>query len=442
VHFEIVGESTLVDREILERLKPPITHLLRNALDHGIEGPADRARIGKREDASLRLEAVHSAGMLLVTVADDGRGIDIEAVRRVVVQKKLSTPEISQRLSEAELLEFLFLPGFSLRDSVSEISGRGIGLDVVRTMAREVGGHVHITSSKGQGTRFQFDLPLTLSVTRALLVEISGEPYGVPLARIDRVLKASRESIQSIEGRQYFTIDGQPVGLVAAHQVLELAPPQVSSDDVSIVVLGEKTSRYGLVVDRFLGELELAILPLDTRLGKVRDISSAAQMPDGSPILIIDADDLNSSIASLASGQRLSRVGSATEKETRRKRILVAEDSLTVRELERKLLESGGYVVDVAVDGMEAWNAVRTGHYDLVMTDVDMPRMDGIELLKLIRKDGRLKSVPTMVVSYKDRQEDRNRGLEAGADYYLTKASFHDKALLGIVADLIGAAES
>ncbi|HWB95749.1 MAG TPA: response regulator, partial [Bryobacteraceae bacterium] len=256
------------------------------------------------------------------------------------------------------------------------------------------------------------------------------------------VLKVPRESIQSVEGRQYFTIDGQPVGLVAACQVLELAPAEATDAEVPVVVLGEKSSRYGLVVDRFLGEVELAIIPLDQRLGKVRDISSAAQMPDGSPVLIIDADDLNSSIARLASGQRLSRVGPTADKEARRKRILVAEDSLTVRELERKLLESGGYAVDVAVDGMEAWNAVRTGHYDLVMTDVDMPRMDGIELLRLIRKDGRLKSLPAMIVSYKDRQEDRDRGLEAGADYYLTKASFQDKALLGIVADLIGVAES
>lgn len=442
VKFEIAGESTLVDREILEKLKPPLIHLLRNALDHGIELPADRVRASKPEEASLRLEARHSAGMLLVTVSDDGSGIDVEAIRSAVVRRKISPPEIGGKLSEAELLEFLFLPGFSLRDTVSEISGRGVGLDVVRTMAREVGGHIHIASSRGQGTRFQFDLPLTLSISRALLVEISGEPYGIPLARIERVLKVSRKSIESIEGRQYFTLDSEPVGLVAAWQVLELAPPLASNADVPVVVLGENTSRYALVVDRFLGEIELAIVPLDPRLGKIRDISSAAQMPDGNPVLIVDVDDLNSSIASLASGQRLSGVGASTEKQTKRKQILVAEDSLTVRELERKLLESGGYAVDVAVDGMDAWNALRTGNYDLVMTDVDMPRMDGIELVKLIRKDGRLKSLPVMIVSYKDRQEDRDRGLEAGADYYLTKASFQDKALPGIVADLIGAPES
>ena len=184
----------------------------------------------------------------------------------------------------------------------------------------------------------------------------------------------------------------------------------------------------------------MVVRTLDPRLGKVKNVSSAALMPDGSPVLIIDVDDLKRSIEKLASGQGLVRVGSQTEEDAakKRKRVLVVDDSLTVRELERKLLDGRGYSVDVAVDGMDGWNAVRTGHYDLVVTDVDMPRLDGIDLLKLIRKDSRLKSLPVMIVSYKDRPEDRNRGLEAGADYYLTKASFHDETLLRVVTDLIG----
>jgi two-component system sensor histidine kinase and response regulator WspE len=287
-------------------------------------------------------------------------------------------------------------------------------------------------------------LPLTLSVVRTLLVEIGGEPYAFPLARIDRALKLPRERIESLQGRQHFTLGEEQIGLVAAHQVLELKSPPPPNGEVSIVVLGDKNGRYGLVIDSFLGERELVVRTLDPRLGKVKNISSAALMPDGSPVLIIDVDDLKRSIENLASGQRLFLVGSQTDDETtrKRKRVLVVDDSLTVRELERKLLDSGGYAVDVAVDGMDGWNAVRTGHYDLVVTDVDMPRLDGVELLKLIRKDARLKSLPVMIVSYKDRQEDRSRGLEAGADYYLTKASFHDETLLQVVTDLIGRSDS
>jgi len=443
VRLEVKGESTAVDREILERLKAPLDHLLRNSLDHGIETPAERQGSGKPAEGLLQIEACHSAGLLLVTVADDGRGIDSEALRGAVVQKKLTTLETAQKMTEAELLEFLFLPGFTLKESVSEISGRGVGLDVVQTMVKEVGGRVRVSTRKGHGIKFQVELPLTLSVVRTLLVEIGGEPYAFPLARIDRALKLPRERIESLQGRQHFVLEEERIGLVAAHQVLDLEESPPSAAAASIIVLGDKAARYGLLIDSFLGERELVVRTLDPRLGKVKNISSAALMPDGSPALIIDVDDLKRSIEALVSSQRLARVASeaGTEAVKKRKHVLVVDDSLTVRELERKLLAGRGYAVDVAVDGMDGWNAVRTGHYSLVVTDVDMPRMDGIELLKLIRKDSRLQSLPVMIVSYKDRQEDRGRGLEAGADYYLTKASFHDETLLQVVTDLIGGSE-
>jgi two-component system sensor histidine kinase and response regulator WspE len=197
-------------------------------------------------------------------------------------------------------------------------------------------------------------------------------------------------------------------------------------------------------VDRFLGERELVVQPLDGQLGKVKDIAAGALMEDGSPVLIVDSDDLLRSMDRLVSGGRPDRVGgaSATGHEKARKRVLIVDDSLTVRELERKLLGNRGYDVEVAVDGMDGWNALRAGHFDLVVTDVDMPRMDGIELVSLINKDANLKSVPVVIVSYKDREQDRRRGLEAGAAYYLTKGSFHDETLLQVVVDLIGEAHS
>jgi two-component system sensor histidine kinase and response regulator WspE len=437
--LEVIGETTTVDRDILELVKAPIGHLLRNAIDHGIEAPSDRQRAGKHEEGTVRLEAAHSAGKLLITVSDDGFGIDPEVIRKAVVEKKLTTAETAHEMSVAELLEFLFLPGFSLKEKVSEISGRGVGLDVVQTMVKEVGGGVRIFSEPGKGTRFLLELPLTLSVVRTLVVEISGEPYAFQLARIDTTLRLPIDQIQSVEGRQHFSHSGSQVGIVGGAEILELGAEKYSGE-LSIVIFGNKNGRYGLVVDRFLGERELVVRPLDPRLGKVKNISAAALMPDGSPLLIIDVDDLIREIERVLSGHRLAKIGKKDDADTikTRKRVLVVDDSLTVRELERKLLDSRGYLVDVAVDGMDGWNAVRTGHYDLVLTDVDMPRMDGIELVTLIRKDNRLKSLPIMIVSYKDRAEDRQRGLEAGADYYLTKGSFHDETLLHAVVDLIG----
>jgi len=220
--------------------------------------------------------------------------------------------------------------------------------------------------------------------------------------------------------------------------------PQPFGNELSVAVIGDRSRRYGLIVDRFLGERELVVQPLDSRLGKVQDIHAAALMEDGSPVLIIDVEDILDSIERLISGgmsaQAAQDVLGRTER--KRKRILAVDDSLAVREVERKLLASQGYIADVAVDGLDGWNAVRTGHYDLVIIDIDMPRMDGIELAARIKKDPNLKSVPVLIVSYKDRDEDRLRGLEAGADYYLTKGSFHDKTLLHAVADLIGQAEA
>lgn len=442
--LEILGAATQVDRDVLEKLDAPLGHLLRNAVDHGIESPERRRAAGKAAEGVIRLEARHTAGTLQILISDDGAGVDVGALRETIVRRKLATADFARSLSEPELLEFLFLPGFTLKETVTEISGRGVGLDAVLNMVKQLRGTVRVTSQLGSGTRFVLQLPLTLSVVRTLLAEVGGEPYAFPLAYISRTLSLPRGQVEMLEGRQLFEFEGRPVGLVDASQVLGGTPSPASGDSATIIVIGEPANRYGLVVDRFLGERELVVRPLDARLGKVKDIAAAALMEDGSPVLIIDVEDLRQSVEKLISSGRLNKLpqGANAENRAARKRVLVVDDSLTVRELERKLLDSRGYEVEVAVNGMEGWNAVRTGNFDLVVTDIDMPRMDGIELVSLIRKDPSLKSLPVMIVSYKDREEDRRRGLEAGADYYLTKGSFHDDTLVRAVVDLIGEAVS
>jgi len=442
VRLEIVGAATQVDRDILEKLEAPLGHLLRNAVDHGIETPDERRAAGKAAEGMVRLEASHSAAALHIVVADDGRGIDLNKVRETVVKRRLANAEIANKLSENELLEFLFLPGFTMKKEVTEISGRGVGLDVVQDMIKQVRGLVRISSQLGTGTRFQLQLPLTLSVVRTLLAEIGGEPYAFPLVNIVRAVKVPREKVEILQGRQHFNLDGQQVGLVAAHQILGGDESKFIGNELAVVVIGDQHNRYGLVVDRFLGGRELVVQPLDVRLGKIKDISAGALMEDGSPVLIVDVEDMIRSMEKLAGSDRLNKVNrnASDVVEKPRKRVLIVDDSLTVRELERKLLDHHGYDVEVAVDGMDGWNALRTGHFDLIVTDIDMPRMDGIELVGRIKKDVNLKSLPAMIVSYKDREEDRRRGLEAGADYYLSKGSFHDDTLVQAVVDLIGEA--
>ncbi|MBK5535895.1 hybrid sensor histidine kinase/response regulator [Pseudomonas sp. TH08] len=444
VRLEIEGEKTQVDRDVLEKLEAPLTHLLRNAVDHGIETPQQRLLQGKPEEGLIRLRASHQAGLLVLELSDDGNGVDLEKVRRSIVERQLSPAETAAQLSEEELLTFLFLPGFSLRDTVTEVSGRGVGLDAVQHMVRQLRGAVVLEQTAGEGSRFHLEVPLTLSVVRSLVVEVGEEAYAFPLAHIERMYDLEPEDIVQVEGRQHFWHEGQHVGLVAASQLLNRPASQSSGATLKVVVIRERDAIYGVAVERFIGERTLVVLPLDERLGKVQDISAGALLDDGSVVLIVDVEDMLRSVDKLLNTGRLERIARHGNQavEAARKRVLVVDDSLTVRELQRKLLLNRGYDVAVAVDGMDGWNALRSEDFDLLITDIDMPRMDGIELVTLLRRDNRLQSLPVMVVSYKDREEDRRRGLDAGADYYLAKASFHDDALLDAVVELIGGARA
>jgi len=438
VHLELRGGDTLVDRDILSRIENPLNHMLRNAVDHGLELPAVRVANGKAPMGTIVLEARHRAGMLNIEIVDDGQGVDPQRIRRAVVERKMATPAMADAMSNGELMEFLFLPAFSLKEDITEISGRGVGLDIVQDTIRQQNGTVHVQSQPGLGFHTSITLPLTQSIVRSLVVDVRGEAYAIPIVKIERVELVPQTAIHTLENKQFFDLNGENLGLVSSAQVLELGDME-HHELLPVIVIGTGARRYGLVVDAIRGEQSLAVQSIDPIFGKLRDISSAALLNDGEPVLILDVPDLLLSIEKLlAEGglHQLARADSAARR--RMKRILVVDDSLTVREMERKLLTGRGFEVDIAVDGIDGWNVVRSGDYDLVITDVDMPRMDGIELVNLIKKDIHLHTLPVMIVSYKDRPEDRARGLAAGADYYLTKGSFHDETLLDAVHDLVG----
>jgi len=439
MQLRIVGEDTLVDRDILARIESPLNHILRNAVDHGMEDPAGRAAAGKQPCGTVVMEARHRAGMLSIEISDDGRGVDLEKIRRTVVERKMASATMAQAMSQAELMEFLFLPAFSLKEATTEISGRGVGLDIVHDTIRDQNGTVRIESELGKGFTTHITLPLTQSIVRALVVNIKGEAYAVPIVKVERIVKVPPDAIHTLENKQFFDHEGEHLGLVSAAQVLELGDSTPADDELPVLVIGTGARRYAMVVDTIRGEESLAVQAIDPIFGKMRDISAAALLDNGEPVLILDVPDLLVSIDKLLHEGALHQLARTGHLERRKlKRILVVDDSLTVREMERKLLVSRGFEVDIAIDGIDGWNVVRSGEYDLVITDVDMPRMDGIELVSLIKKDIHLHKLPVMIVSYKDRPEDRARGMAAGADYYLTKGSFHDETLLDAVADLIG----
>lgn len=439
--LDIQGLKTPVDREVLERIKSPLDHILRNAVDHGLELPAEREEAGKPASGTIVLSAFHSAGMLSIVIKDDGRGVNLDSLRSRIVERGLTNEVMAATLSEAELLEFLYLPGFSTRDAVTEMSGRGVGMDSVMTVIKEMNGVVHIRNRPGQGFQLHIQLPLSLSVIRALLVEIEGEAYAFPLSRIEHIEKIDDSEIKTLSGKSYFVAENRNISLISANQILELGHSSCDSESLSVVVVGDHNGSYGVIVDRFIGERELAVQKLDSRLGKVKDIAAAATLDDGRMSLIFDVEDMLHSIAKIFGADVVDidsvRTGESVDKRLG-KRILVVDDSMTVREVERKLLQQCGYEVDIAVDGLDAWNTLRKNNYELVITDVDMPRMNGIELVEQIKADSRYSGLPVVIVSYKDRDDDRQRGLSAGADYYLTKGSFHDDTLRNAVVDLIG----
>ena len=443
VILEINGENTTVDRDILEKLDAPLNHMIRNAIDHGIESPEERLKKGKSETGTITINASHQAGRLLIQVKDDGRGVDIESLREKILGKKLVNKQMAESLSKTELLDFLFLPSFSTRSEVTELSGRGVGLDIVHSALQEIRGKLHADTEIDHGMEINMELPLTLSVIRSLLVKIQNELYAFPLAKIQSLFTIKKQDISILEDKQYITINDKHIGLIHCAQILGEQTKKTTDERIPVIIIGDWNMSYGLVVDELIGEKSLALRTLNKKLGKIKDISAAALTDDGEPVLVFDTDDLLQSIQDIISGKNLYKIDAVNESDSSNvKRVLIVDDSLTVREIEKKLLESKGYIVDVAVDGVDGWNIVRNGNYDLVISDVDMPRMNGIELIKLIKADLSLSTLPVMMVSYKDRAEDKQKGLEAGADYYLTKGSFHDDTLIEAVVDLIGEAKS
>jgi two-component system sensor histidine kinase and response regulator WspE len=433
VALEVLGEDTRVDRDILERLESPLSHLLTNAIDHGIETPAERVASGKPAEAHLRIRARHENGRLVISIKDDGRGIDSAELRERIVRLGLVSAETAATLSAAELLEFIFLPNFSTRETVSEVSGRGVGLNVVQSMVQEAGGSVVVQSELRAGTTFRLTLPVTRSVVRVIRIQVEGELYAVPLVRVDRV--AVLEPLAGANPSDPPTVDfnGARIPLIPLGMLLGLSTRPLPAGATPMLLCGE----VAFAVDRLVDEVELPVRSLDARLGKIPGVSAASLDEDGMPLLILDVEDLVQTA--------LGRTGSAEEaerSESSTPHILVVDDSHTVRESERRLLVRAGYQVTTAKNGQEAWNLLRLNDYDLLISDVDMPQMNGIELVTKVRENARLARMPVIILSYKDREEDRRSGFDAGADYYLTKGDFQNENFRQAVIDLIGTAGS
>ncbi len=425
-HLQIEGESTLVDREVIEKLEAPLTHLLRNAIDHGIEFPEERKKQGKAEEGTITLRADHHGGMLSITLSDDGKGVDLDRLRKILIQKKIVDPEMAYQLPDSELAEFLFIPALSTSMQVSEISGRGVGLDVVRHFVQEVGGKIRIMFEPGRGTTFHLLLPVALSLIHALVVTISKELYAFPLGGISRTEMIDPDKIVSVNGAITFHCGEEEVPLVFAWELLGLARPVEKNEKICIIFLEDQTKQYGLIVDRFISEKTVSVLKIDPRLGNIEHVSSSAIMEDGLPLFILNPENILTSMIE------------HKEKNIKKKKVLVVDDSSSMRELVSEVLEKNGYEIDTAVNGLDGWNALQEyGHYDLVISDVNMPRLDGIRFVTAIKNDSLFQHIPVIMISYSESEEDRSKGLQAGAKIYLGKSTLTPEILLTAVVEAL-----
>ncbi|MBF0353490.1 MAG: hybrid sensor histidine kinase/response regulator [SAR324 cluster bacterium] len=436
VRFQINGDDTRIDKAMIERIKAPLEHLIRNALDHGIESPDMRKQRGKSAEGTLTLSAFQRGDEVHIELEDDGGGINLEKLREKIVSLNLLSAEKIQYLKTDELLDFIFLPGVTTRKEVSSLSGRGIGMDVVKFEIEKMHGKVITRSEPGQYTAFTLRLPLSLAITHTLLMEASGQLYAIPTSMVEQYFVIETGQIEQIGGKNVVTIDGKP-HLVAWLSELMGNPLPEFMTNIRMPALMFRMDNTDVVViaDHFAGESEVVVKPLDPRLKKVQNLMGATLLNDGRIALVVDVIDF---LHTIRESQYQALQNKMVQKpEQAVKKILIVEDSLTIREMERKMLQKAGYDVTLAVDGLDGMNKIRQQLFDLIISDIDMPRMNGLELTRSLKADEKYRQIPLVIVSYKDRAEDRKRGMEAGADHYIAKNQFDSGEFLQLIQRLI-----
>lgn len=432
VQLVIEGGDVEIDRSILEGLKDPLIHLVRNAVDHGIEPPAVRMQAGKARCGRLLVKAALRGPQVEVTVADDGGGIDLEAVRTRALDRGLPAAT-----DERELLQVLFQPGFSTARIITDVSGRGVGLDVVKVRVESLHGNVAVESSPGSGTCFSISAPLTLTTLRTLLVSAGERVFAVSSTTIEQLRRVEPDDFRSVGGRDVIVGNGPPVPVVSLAETLGVAARDTArAGKLPAVLIAAGGQRVAFLVDELLVEQEVVVKSLGERVRRVRHVSGATLLPTGQIALVLNAAELVRS--ALEPGQRRSiKPGPAAATTHESKRLLIADDSVTTRSLVKSILEFSGYHVTAAVDGAEAWRLLQERGADLVVTDVEMPNLDGFGLLETIRRSKRFHELPVIMVTALDTPEHKARGIEAGANAYLVKSAFDQAALLETIGQLL-----
>jgi two-component system chemotaxis sensor kinase CheA len=432
VELVVEGNQVELDRSVLDGLRDPLRHLVRNAVDHGAETPAERRAAGKATTARVCVSAVLRGAQVEVTVADDGRGIDLDALRRQLQKRGVQEPTDARELSRT-----VFLPGLSTSRLITDISGRGVGLDVVKSRVEALHGTIDLNFVPGRGTRFTLTMPLTLTTLRALVVTVSGQTFAFADTVVHRLVRVDSLDVRCIEGREMLTLGGPPMLVVSLAEVLGLpgGPPR-KVGKVPAVVIGAGEGQMAFVVDELLAEQEIVVKALGSRIRRLRHVSAATLLPSGAVALVLNAANLvRTALTRKSPGSFIAPA--IHDGKPPRRRLLVVDDSVTTRTLEKSILEAAGYEVTVAADGRAAWQLLQERSFDLLVSDVEMPRMDGIALTEAVRASRQVADLPVVLVTARATAEDQARGLAARANAYLLKSAFDQTNLLETIAQLL-----
>ncbi|MDD2734134.1 MAG: response regulator [Desulfuromonadaceae bacterium] len=440
IDLTISGDEIEIDRRILEEMKDPLLHLVRNCIDHGIESSAERKAKGKPPRGTISVTVLPKDDKVELTISDDGGGIPLEDVRSALLESRTLSGDTVAELSNPELLNYVFQSGITTSPIITEISGRGLGLAIVREKVEKLGGTVSVETATDFGTTFRIVLPLTVATFRGILVRLGERLFVLPAMYVARVLRVKPEDVKSVESRETITLDGEPVAMARLASVLELPETNAGADAVVLlpmVLLAASGTRIAFTVDEILGELEVLLKGLGSQLSRVRNVAGATVLGNGQIAPILNVTDLLKSAVKIAAFSSLRSLDSATVSADRPRSVLVVEDSITTRTLLKNILESSGYAVVTAVDGADGFTRLKSGTFDIVVSDVDMPRMNGFELTAKIRADGKYGNLPVVLVTALASKEDRERGIDSGANAYIVKSSFDQSNLLEVMRKLI-----
>jgi two-component system chemotaxis sensor kinase CheA len=439
VELELRGEETEADRKVLDALSDPLLHMVRNAVDHGLETPDERAQAGKEPTGRITIAATTEHGQLRIAVTDDGRGMDPARLRATAVRKGLLDEPSANLLSDGEALDLIFMPGFSMSPIITDVSGRGVGMDVVRSRMIELGGQVLVDSALGQGSTITLVLPVSLMTSQVLLVEAGKQLWALPSRSCQGVLRLDRERIHRLEGQPLLKIEGKTAPVMALADLLGLSAESPGLSARGHALLLGSSRPVAVLVDRLVDEREVVIKPLGPFFPAHPLATGVAPLPSGSLAIVLSVQGLINQARSQA-GRSGGRAAPAAKRASRTHRLLITDDSFTTRELLRSILQSAGYEVVTAVDGQDALDKLRAdSRFDLVVSDVEMPRLDGFGLTASIRADQALTHLPVIIVTSLHSDAHKRQGIVAGAQAYIVKSQFDQSNLLAAVRDLLGA---